>query len=449
MKVLLISANQLIEPYPVYPLGLDYVAGALKDRHEVKILDLNLSCINGGLEAQIGRFEPEIVGISLRNMDNTDAFDPKGYSSGYRDLVCKVRSLCRAPIILGGSGFTIFPDRLMAFLKADFGIVGEGERMADLLNAMEQGGNPASISGVITKDCTAKKVAPLRGEFSHLFNPNNAHIPFYLKNGGMLNLQSKRGCPFRCVYCTYPYIEGHKMRRIDPKKIVQTALELKSAGARYIFITDSAFNADVDHSLAVAKAFGESGLNIPWGAFFSPIDLPHDYFTILAQNGLSHVEFGTESLCDSVLLTYGKPFKAESVFKAHGLAQEAGVHVAHYLLFGGPGETKKTVKRTLSQIDKLEKSVLFFFCGMRIYPNTRLHQIACQEGQISSKDHLLEPVFYQPDGFSLTEISDLICLRANEKPNWIVGAGDQESVGILPLMYRKGYSGPLWEKLIY
>jgi radical SAM superfamily enzyme YgiQ (UPF0313 family) len=449
MKVLLISANQLTEPYPVYPLGLDYVAGALKDRHKVKILDLNLSGVNGKLESQLRRFDPEVIGISLRNMDNTDAFNPKGYYLDYRDLVRKVRSLCRAPIILGGSGFTIFPDRLMAFLKADFGIVGEGERMADLLNALEQGKNPAFISGVITNDCITRETPPFKGEFSHLFDPNSEHISFYLKNGGMLNLQSKRGCPFRCIYCTYPHIEGYKMRRINPKKIARTAVDLERAGAKYIFITDSAFNADVDHSLSVAKSFGEFGLNIPWGAFFSPIDLPHDYFTILAQNGLSHVEFGTESLCDSVLLTYGKPFRVGSVFRVHRSALNAGVNVAHYLLFGGPGETKKTMERTLSRIDKLERSALFLFCGMRIYPNTRLHQIACQEGQISSKDHLLEPVFYQPEGLSLTDIAAFIHARAGKKPNWIVGAGDQESVGILPLMYRKGYSGPLWEKLIY
>ena len=448
MKVLLISANRLTDPYPVYPMGLDYVAGALARKHKVKILDLNLSRANDGLKTLLSQFDPKVIGISLRNIDNTDAFDPKGYHLYYRDLVRQIRSFSHAAIVLGGSGFTIFADRLMRFLKADYGIVGEGERMADLLDALENDQNPALLAGVVTKNGITKPAVPLKREFCRRFNPHSEHLSFYLKNGGMLNLQSKRGCPFRCVYCTYPHIEGNKMRRIDPLKVAQTARKLEKAGAKYLFITDSAFNADVDHSLAVGEAFGKVGLTIPWGAFFSPIDLPQDYFNILAQNGLSHVEFGTESLCDQVLAAYGKPFTSDIVFRVHWLALKAKVNVAHYLLFGGPGETGETVAKTFGRMEELKRSVLFLFCGMRIYPYTPLYQIACRKGQIYSDEQLLKPVFYQPDGMHLTEIADLIRIQAKRRTNWIVGAGDQESSGILPLMYRKGYSGPLWEKLI-
>lgn len=448
MKVLLISANQVVEPYPVYPLGLDYVAGALRDRHTVKILDLNLCGSDGELEAQVRRFAPEMVGISLRNVDNTDAFDPKAYHWEYRDLVLRIRSICSALIVLGGSGFTIFPERLIKILAADYGIVGEGERMAALIKAIETGEDPALLPGIVTPTTPVVDAPPLTGEHPLNFDPENGHVDFYLKNGGMLNLQSKRGCHFGCIYCTYPRIEGRRIRPIEPHKIAATALMLEQAGARYIFMTDSAFNADIDHSLAVAEAFGAAGLSIPWGAFFSPIELPHDYFSILAQNGLSHAEFGTESLSDPVLAAYGKPFFAAAVLNAHAMARAAGLHVAHYLLFGGPGETCATVDETLSRVDKLERSVLFLFCGMRIYPHTRLHRIACRQGQLSPGDDLMEPVFYHPVGLSLDDIAEMIRTRAKGRVNWVIGAGDPSSVGMLPLMYRKGYSGPLWEKLI-
>lgn len=447
MKVLLISANRVIAPYPVYPLGLDYVAAALRRRHEVKIIDLNAAA-DEVLEALVRGFAPQIIGISLRNIDNTDAFEPTGYYPEYLRLVGRLRRLSDSPIVLGGSGFTIFPERLMALLAADYGVVGEGERMADLLDAIEQGKDPQSLCGIMTREKQASKVPPPANAFERRFDAQSGYLSFYLQNGGMLNLQTKRGCPFRCIYCTYPHIEGHELRRIDPGEIADTAIELERAGARYLFITDSAFNADVAHSLAVARAFGKVGLKIPWGAFFSPIDLPADYFAILAENGLSHVEFGTESLCDTVLEAYGKPFKTASVFAAHRSAVKAGLNTAHYLLFGGPGETHASVQETLSHIDKLERSVLFLFCGMRIYPNTRLHRIACRQKQLWPQDDLLEPVFYRPSGMSLAEIADLIRAGAGGRPNWVIGAGDQESSGILPLMYRKGYSGPLWEKLI-
>ena len=70
MKVLLISANTTNAPHSVYPLGLDYVAGALTPRHEVRILDMNRAAAPEHLEAEIrdgGRVRSAIA--RLRNAD--------------------------------------------------------------------------------------------------------------------------------------------------------------------------------------------------------------------------------------------------------------------------------------------------------------------------------------------------------------------------------------------
>jgi len=80
---------------------------------------------------------------------------------------------------------------------------------------------------------------------SRHFDPEETHTRFYLAYGGMLNLQTKRGCPFHCGYCTYPHIEGGKMRFYDPDEIARSARALQDAGAKYIFITDSAFKCQL------------------------------------------------------------------------------------------------------------------------------------------------------------------------------------------------------------
>ncbi len=72
MKILLISANQLTAPYPVYPLGLDYVAQAILQEHIVEIADMNHVGGYEALEKTIEDFKPDIIGLSLRNVDNTD-----------------------------------------------------------------------------------------------------------------------------------------------------------------------------------------------------------------------------------------------------------------------------------------------------------------------------------------------------------------------------------------
>ena len=244
MKVLLISANTLRDPYPVYPLGLDYVAGAIAENHQVQIVDMNSLGECGSLEAVIQEFSPDVIGLSLRNIDNTDTTDPRGFIGQYRTIADVIRKNSAARLILGGSGFTIFPAETMQALNADYGVIGEGERLALLLNAIENRKAADTIPGVVTPQTPKSLPEPWDGKISRRISFNPGSLQFYLQNGGMLNLQTKRGCHFKCVYCTYPHIEGHHLRLMDPEEIAAAALKLQASGARYLFITDSVFNAD-------------------------------------------------------------------------------------------------------------------------------------------------------------------------------------------------------------
>ena len=198
-------------------------------------------------------------------------------------------------------------------------------------------------------------------------------------------------------------------------------------GARYLFITDSVFNSDYTHSLAVANAFRRQGLTIPWGAFFSPTRPPDGYYKALAEAGLTHVEFGTETFCDTQLKKYGKPFDREDVVAAQGSAHRAGVHIAHYLLLGGPGEDEQTLEETLNRMEEIEKAVFFIFCGIRIFPHTRLYTLAQEEGQILPGQDLLAPVFYRSKGIGTEEIIARIRKRARGRMNWVYGDGGEKS----------------------
>jgi len=447
MKVLLISANTLKAPYPVYPLGLDYVAAALAPRHAVEILDVNAAG-DADLAPAIADFGPDLVGLSLRNVDTTDQTDPRGFIGEYRRLAATVRQATRAPVVLGGSGFSLFPAEILAEVGAQFGIVGEGERLSLLVEALDAGRSPAGLPGLVTPAGGGLPPCPGPGAGRRGPVATGGHLGYYLRQGAMLNLQTQRGCPFGCTYCTYPLIEGRRLRRADPEAVAAEALALQAAGARYLFITDSSFNADVAHSLAVAEAFARVGLKIPWGAFFTPRNLPSGYFQRLAEAGCTHVEFGTDALCDPVLAAYGKPFDTAAVLAAHRDAVAAGLHVAHYLLLGGPEETAATVEDTLARVDRLERSVIFFFCAMRIYPNTGLWRRAVAEGVIGADTPLLDPVFYRAPGIGADRIQARIEAEAARRVNWVVGAGGAETVAILARMYRKGFTGPLWEYLI-
>lgn len=448
MRVLLVSANTITEPYPVYPLGLDYVAGALRGMHTVKIIDLNALEDDRELAAAVLRADPDIIGVSLRNIDNTDSSDPRGFVTLYQETVKTIRSVSSAPIVLGGAGLTLFPAELMTALDADYGVLGEGERLALLLDALERGLSTDGLPGILTRARPEVSMEPWPGRFSRPVAGDSPHLPYYLANGGMLNLQTKRGCPFNCIYCTYPHIEGRRLRLVPPDEVAETAVRLQTAGARYLFVADAAFNSDNQHSMAVARAFIDAGLRIPWGAFLAPYRIPAGFFELMAAAGMTHVEFGTESLSNAVLQSYGKPFTRDDVIRAHEQALAADLFVAHYLLLGGPGETPETVATTLSNVDKLARTVLFFFCGMRIYPHTALYDLAVSEGQLSPTDSILEPIFYHNRLISHHEITRQVTTLAANRSNWVVGSGGAETARILTKLYARGYSGPLWEYLI-
>jgi len=198
VKILLISPNTLTVPYPVYPIGLDYVAGSVGPEHEVRIADLNVVSLDE-LAALLTEWSPQVIGLSCRNVDNTEAGDPLFLVSSYSELVRWLRRRSRAVLICGGSGFTIMPDRVFSSLGVDYGIIGEGERFGLLVDALARGLDPADIPGVMSQAASCTAPPPWDGEQNRAFQTDSPHNRFYINRGGMLNLQTQRGCSFQCI----------------------------------------------------------------------------------------------------------------------------------------------------------------------------------------------------------------------------------------------------------
>ena len=448
MKVLLISANMMKQPYPVYPVGLDFVIQAISPPHDVKSVDMNELKSGAALASVVADYGPDVIGISIRNIDNVDDTQAASFIGQMSSLIDMIRLHSEAIIVLGGSGFTILPAECMAALDADFGIIGEGERFPELLQALERNAPVSGIPGIVMPKGAIAIPDPLTATFRRNAIPDHSYTDFYLKRGGMLNVQTKRGCPFSCIYCTYPNIEGRDFRFAEPEGVARTARMLQDAGAKYLYITDSTFNGHYGHSLAVAAAFKKAGISVPWGGFFTPTAPPPDYYRKLADAGLMHVEFGTEALADPMLASYGKPFRTPDVIASHGQAIAAGLHVAHYLMFGGPGENDGTLCHTLVKSDRLEKTAFFVFCGVRIYPRTILYEQALREGQIQPGVNLLDPVFYWSPSLQREKVMAYLTDHAARHPNWIIGTGPPHMYRMMARLYTRGHVGPLWEYLV-
>jgi radical SAM superfamily enzyme YgiQ (UPF0313 family) len=450
-RVLLISVNQYDFPNPVFPLGLAYVDTALRRAgHQTRLVDLNLE--SAPLPAIATEFQPDLVGLSLRNIDDTLIRNRQTFFEVLTGTCRELRRATTAPVVLGGSGFSIFPERLLVLSGADFGIHGEGERpLLALLEALQHGRDPRRIAGLVHRAGDRVVVNPReeRTAGPDLVIPERPPelIEFYLRRSSMLNVQTQRGCALKCCYCTYPLLEGRRYRRRPPGAVGEELAQLKRRGARYVFIVDSVFNTSPAHVRGLCEEFLRRDLRLPWGCFLRPRHLTRELMTLMARAGLRHVEFGSDSFCDDVLAAYGKQLTFDDIRHSSALARQANVAYAHFLICGGPGETRDTLQASFKNSQKLPGAIVMARVGMRVYPGTPLFDRLRRERPDLENADLLPPHYYLSP--ALTEAGVFAQLRefARQSPGWIADDPPAEYFAMAERLRKRGTVGPLWSYL--
>jgi radical SAM superfamily enzyme YgiQ (UPF0313 family) len=447
-RILLISGNKLRHPYPVYPLGISYIASYLRKQLpqiSVDLFDCNLAS-NEELEQILTTRNYLAIGISMRNVDNVNFLDEENYVHFYRQLIDLCRAGSAAPIVLGGAGFSIFPELLMSRLAPDFGIQGEGEyAFSSLVQCLLEKRDPSEIAGLLVPQAEGIRVNP-RGSFREdlclEFEPEL--LVYYWRHSGMLNIQTKRGCPFQCDFCSYPLIEGRNVRTLDAELVVETLARLKQDhGIDYVFFTDSVFNIAPSYNQRLAELLIKRQTGVRWGAFFSPRTMSRQDLLLLKQSGLTHMELGTDSLSEAMLGNYRKAFSVAEVLALSNLCHELSVHFAHFLILGGFGETPQTLRETFDNAERLPPTVLFPAVGTRIYPGTGVARRALMDGSIQSEEELLQSRYYLSPAIDADQLKAQF---SSSSHRWVFM--DEDLAPGMNRMRQKGYKGPLWEYIV-
>ena len=298
-KFLFVSANRFAIPYPVYPLGISYLFSYLSRRmpeFDFRIFDFNLGN-EEHFKAFLKEYNPDFTGLSLRNVDDVNSMNKEWFVHDYKAIADIIKSTGKTRLIVGGSAFSIYPKELFEYIGAEFGITGEGEEsLYRLLLCLEGNTGYKDIDGLVYREGGQVMVNDRKNFINSLdlsFDRNLVH--FYWDKSGMMNIQTKRGCPYHCIYCTYPLIEGSKVRTLSAEKIIETLSDLVfNKKISYIFFTDSVFNISNNFNIDLAEKMIEARLNLKWGAYFSPHNLDESLLRLLKEAGLTHIEFGTE-----------------------------------------------------------------------------------------------------------------------------------------------------------
>ncbi len=442
-RVLFVSANREHFPEPVFPIGAAYVASALaREGMTVRLFDAGISLFPlRSLRREIERYRPELIGVSLRNVDNASYPRTRYYVDGYRDLVTALRNASSAPLFLGGSAFSIFPEELMRHLGADAGVVGDGEE--GMVRLCREQKNPAETRERKDQQLPilhAKLADPARVEFPKDIDRIFPSFGRYRTIG----IQTARGCPHRCIYCTYPLLEGSRVR-LRPVAAVADEIEFlwRVHGRREFFFVDSSFNADEQHMGEVCRSIIAKKIPISFSCYLAPRMSDPSIFKLLHEAGCIAVDFGTDSCSEEMLSALKKGFTVRDVVAASDACRRASIDFCHSLIFGGPGETEETVNETVRRLDEMRPRAVVAMTGIRIYPGTEIERLALREGLISDGKDLFRPRFYfhgESEGL-LKMITDI----ASERRNWFLPGEKDWSSALGPRLLRLFHrSGPLW-----
>ncbi|MEE8399299.1 MAG: radical SAM protein [Desulfobacterales bacterium] len=402
MKILFIASNRLKRVMPPMPLGLASIIATIDEsRHEIRVLDLMFSeQPEAELKAVLTDFAPDLIAISVRNIDNQSYLHTEYLLPGIKTLIQHCQDLSDATLVIGGPAFTVSPKAIFAYLKPDFGIAGEAElAFPVLVDRIEGEADCTDLPGLVWQEPDGVKMNP--PEF--IEDLDSLPIPRrdlfdnqrYAAERSFGNIVIKQGCSFRCLYCDSPHTMGSRWRKKSPEKVVdELEIMQKENGIQMAFFTDAIFNTPLDYAEAVCHAIIDRGVKMGWMTTIHPAHVSREFAELMRDAGCVGLSLASDSCSEKMLKNLRKDITKEDLLSASELLEEMDINYILSFLIGGPGEDRETVDETIDFVSQRSPLLADFCVGIRIMPHTALFDIAVEEGVVAPDDPLMEPKFY-------------------------------------------------------
>ncbi len=465
-RVLLVNPNEM-KP-AVAPIGLDYIAGSLElAGFAVDLIDLCFaSSFKEELDAYFQGHDPLAIGVTVRNTDDCYYLSQAFILPRIKEIIAYIKEKTSRPIILGGVGFSVMPEPVLAYLEVDLGIWGDGEwALPALVKRMAAGEEPFDIPGLIYRiDGKYQRNPSELAELLDLPLPRREAVdnPRYLREGGMGGVETKRGCEQRCIYCADPLAKGRRYR-LRPPSIVADEMEvLLAQGVDHLHLCDSEFNLPYKHAVAVCEEIIRRGLGerLAWYAYLSPVPFTESLALLMVKAGCRGINFGVDHAADRILKKLGRSFTGADLRETAAICQRLEIPFMYDLLLGGPGEDKESITTAISFMKEIEPARVGISAGVRIYPGTRLAEIALAEieqgnANVRGSIHtdFFAPVFYVSQAMG-DELYPFIASLVKKDERFFFGGGEAAGANynynannVLMEAIKRGYRGAFWDIL--
>lgn len=399
MRVLLIATNQAdrymdrmaVRPLPV---GLAYIAAHLSDtRHDLRVLDLMFAedMVAETLKV-VTDFQPEVIGLSIRNLDNQSYLNTVWHLPGIRTLIKQLQAASEARIVCGGPGFSVLPQACFDYLAPDLGLAGDAaESFAELIDCLDQGASPLHLPGIVYHAQGQTVVRESRFT-EHFQTPPRLDL---------LDLQryDRAGFGIGVISKLAPYYYATAENRDEDwrvRPVAEVLDELRRLqhefGFNKVFFIDSGFNIPMHAAKALCQALLDSELRFRWNSILRVGECDAELIDLMRRSGCSLVLIN--SALDTEAGSVALQETAAPLKHLTTLCKQTGLPFALAVNFGSPGETRTTVEQKLALLHDIDPAFATLRVGIRVLPHTPLATTALAQGLIKAQADLIAPTFY-------------------------------------------------------
>ncbi len=404
MKILLVNPNYplffrnksnglLLYNRPLQPLSLAVIASLLeKEKFSVKIIDANLEKLNPKqLREKIVKFNPEVTCVTSSPIDRWQCPFPD-YSLVSKTIDVIRKSVPNALVILTGPHGTSFPREVLLNCQPDALVRGEPEKTAfELIKKHSQGKEWKTLPGISRLENGRVISSGTRNFLEnldelplpayHLLPMEKYYYEFLLERKNFSLIQSSRGCPYNCTFCYLP-MYGHKFRvKSVEKTLEEIELLYEKFSVRALYFLDLTFTYNPKRAKKLSQGIIKKHYDLLWGCTTRVDKVNPELLTLMKKAGCKFISYGVESFDPEVLKEIRKGISPEKIKQAIEWSNEAGIKSDLNFLIGLPHDSKEKVEKSWETYSSLNPYSIGSTVAMP-YPNTRLYEMARNEGKI-------------------------------------------------------------------
>jgi radical SAM superfamily enzyme YgiQ (UPF0313 family) len=321
--------------------------------------------------------------------------------------------------ILFGAHPTFMPEACLSEDSVDFIAMREPEFVIrNLIRALENSGDLAACKGIGYRDSNGmhlNEFQPFIRNMDELPIPDRSFLPKgidyfnpVVKRMPYTTMQTSRGCPGKCNFCTVPSFFGKRVRVRSADKVLEEIKQICALGFKEVFIRDETFTVHKARNVEICENILKENLDITWICNARVDRIDEEQIVLMKRAGCHLIKFGVESGNQQILDNIRKGITLEQTQKAFTACRKHGMKTHAHVMLGAIGETKQTLEQTIAFVKSIEPSTASFgiftpYPGTDVFAEVKQHHPDISDGTGADLANLHVVGFFNQYFTSITE----------------------------------------------